>query len=152
MTPKVDERTAFLNDVQKFKKQIYHKEDKSIPPNDVEDILQTNAKEENEPSVSNEDINITDKDHTKCKSDDTNEICYSSHYMRPYYLYTIMQTISFVIMAGLVGRMKYMLTPFLCLMDSAFPPKNWFPKSPLRYWSVYLFLVLVSIADSGVQV
>lgn len=58
----------------------------------------------------------------------------------------------FVLMAGLVVKLKYVLTPFMCLMASSLPPKSWFPNATYRYWFVYLFLVFCSIAETGIEV
>lgn len=156
---KSDERKAFLNDVKRFKEEIIHKneayssktnqkteetENKETHESDSE----INVKNEtnNSDSVENEKDEINESKETDTKPMDINEL------IKPYYLYNLLQTGLFLLMTFFVVKLKYVLTPFLCLMASTFPPKNWFNKAYHLYWIFYTLSIVFSIADPGIQV
>lgn len=189
---KVDERAAFLADVQKFKEEISEKEKTTGQSGNVklpleQDDNQTNKEEEEEAKnqenneengneAKKEEEKQTENDTTKTtrKEDDNVGVVYRDHFIQPHYFYNVLQTLSniltrkldakmlivtrflhflvFLLMAGLVVKLKYVLTPFMCLMASSLPPKSWFPNATYRYWFVYLFLVFCSIAETGIEV
>lgn len=162
--PKVDEMAAFLNDVKKFKDEISEKE------KPVHSRQNSGAKEEPQPAATSDKPEDCDTEHTPNNEEPTSdipkedeeedvttttkddpEITYLAHFVQPHYLFNILQTMIFIVMTALVLKMKYLLTPFMCIVASSIPPKNWFPKSHHRYWLVYLFLVFCSISDTGFQ-
>ncbi|KAJ6637254.1 C-mannosyltransferase dpy-19 like [Pseudolycoriella hygida] len=161
---KVNERAAFLKDVQKFKEEISGKEkitaqnvstklpvdkdlnqmknEEEVPSEDRSDKKEENEKEEKNNKSESQNAN-------KAKEDA--DIVYRDHFIQPHYFYNVLQTLTFLSMAGLVVKLKYLLTPFMCLMASSLPPKSWFPNATYRYWFVYLFLVFCSIAETGIE-
>lgn len=167
--PKRNEKAAFLDEVRKFKEQISELETASTDCakkgkllNDEQDgekkanirdgsgsSEETNNKTDtsSEPNTSNTD----NKSNTDDVQSNT-EVLIAEHSIRPYYLYNVLQTFVFLIMTCFVVRIKYLLTPFLCLMASSFPPRSWFPRTQNLYWIVYICSVIFSVADTGIQV
>ncbi|KAG4078203.1 hypothetical protein HA402_002255 [Bradysia odoriphaga] len=167
---KVDERAAFLKDVQKFKEEISEKEKtsgQSVTAKLSVEKDSSGTTKEDEPESSNEDNkeDTSKKDNEETKSDSQTDseaktprkedenvgVIYRDHFIQPHYFYNVLQTFVFLMMAGLVVKLKYLLTPFMCLMASSLPPKSWFPNATYRYWFVYLFLVFCSIAETGIE-
>lgn len=69
---------------------------------------------------------------------------------KPHFFFNILQTAVLILMTILVHKMKYILTPFLCLVASTFPLKNWVPKS-YGLWTVYIIIMASCVADRGLH-
>lgn len=69
------------------------------------------------------------------------------YFIQPYYFYGIIQTV----LLGLLS-LKFLLTPFLCLLSSTLPARNWFAKNSGVYWVVYLLIVLCTLNYPGIKV
>lgn len=165
--PKRNEKAAFLDEVRKFKEQISELETSStdgvkkykLAKDEHENENQTNMQDvdEEEPNDKTDKSNESSTSNTDNKSnaDDVQanaDVLQTEHSIRPYYLYNVLQTFVFLIMTCFVIRIKYLLTPFLCLMASSFPPRSWFPRTQNLYWIVYICSVIFSVADTGIQV
>lgn len=104
---KVDERAAFLKDVQKFKEEISEKEKTSQNVNaklpTEKDVNQTNNEEKvTDPKTDDEkekdqktEENQTENDaKTTQKEDDNAGVVYRDHFIQPHYFYNVLQTFS----------------------------------------------------------
>ena len=69
---------------------------------------------------------------------------------RPHFFYNILQTLVFAVLTILIAKMKYLLTPCLCLIASTFPLRTWLPKN-YGLWTIYLLIIVSCIADRGLQ-
>lgn len=108
---KVNERAAFLKDVQKFKEEISEKEKlttgqnvnsaKAPSDNGADDKAEIpneeNNSEENNETASEEkkDENQTEKEAKTTKKDEENVgVIYKDHFIQPHYFYNVLQTLS----------------------------------------------------------
>lgn len=158
------EKENFLSDIKRLKDQIVENEKKK--DGDAVEPIETPKPPKAKRKVSNEEppekkekiktpkskTNKQNKETkpTKEKSQKKNKKMETKNFIQPFYLYNIIQTIIFALMAVLAMKLKYILTPFLCLIASTFPPKKWFDKTPMLFWSVCIVLMICCIADPGV--
>lgn len=162
-----DEKINFLNDIKKLREQInQNKNDKrnNATKCDVKSPAEKILKRENSQNIKKEKIDKkqqSNKDESTAKAQ-TSFISTSPltpivgieaiFTIRPHYLYNIMQLLFLFLITALAMKIKYILTPFLCLMSSTFPPKNWFPqKNSLIYWIVMTVLLVCGIMDPGLS-
>lgn len=69
---------------------------------------------------------------------------------KPHYFFNIMLTIVLMIMTIFILKIKYVLTPVLCLVAATFPLKHWIPKS-YGLWTVYIIIMASCVADRGLH-
>lgn len=158
------EKINFLNDIEKLREQI-NKNDKR-KNNKNSDNSKSNGDKilKNENPIKQKKEKLDKKSQPKKDADNTTKTFMSSaplspiigidamFTIRPHYLYNILQLLFIFLITGLVMKIKYTLTPFLCLMSSTFPPKNWFPqKNSIIYWIVLCVLLLCGIVDPGLS-
>lgn len=161
------EREAFLDEVKKFKNEISEKElvnsqshsnqsqsaQKQSKQSESESLLQN----DNEFSAISGDENMENEsiEHEDSAENDevVNEIEGWQHLFeieRPEYFYNLVQTTIFAVITILMYKVKYVLTPFLCIIATTFPPKSLIPRNfSLRI--VYAIVIGSCIIDRGVQ-
>lgn len=146
------ERNAFLNEVRRFKDEINEKdqitfdengqtERENLPEHTYElcEITPEETKDEKFESSQNESEseNIQNWQH-----------CFTVE--RPEYFYVLLQTCAFAIMALLIYKMKFLLTPILCVVASTFPPKSLIPRN-FNLWLIYAIIVGSCMLNRGIQ-
>lgn len=153
------EKENFLSDIKRLKEQINENEKKKDgdvvektvetpkPPKAKRKISNEESKEKSKTPKSKNNKPKPTKEKSQKKNNKKTEL---KIFIQPFYLYNIIQTIIFALMAVLAMKLKYILTPFLCLIASTFPPKKWFDKTPMLFWSVCIVLMICCIADPGV--
>ncbi|KAL7020399.1 hypothetical protein ACKWTF_011511 [Chironomus riparius] len=166
-TKKIDiktEKANFLNDIKKLKTQI-HRTEKSKNEKRQKAIDSCSSNEESEhetlepeqekneeedvENVENEKKEPTDTKNKKSNSkpDDSAQKSDSPYHVQPYYAFILIQTV----LVGCIG-LKYILTPFLCLISCTLPSRSWFKKtSTTAYWIFYLFLVACTFNYPGLK-
>lgn len=158
------EKINFLNDIKKLKEQINkndkRKNNESSDKTNVDKVLkkENSSKQKKEKldkkPQSKKDDNTTNNQKSFMSSAPLSPIAGidAIFTIRPHYLYNIVQLLFLFLITGLAMKIKYTLTPFLCLMSSTFPPKNWFPqKNSAIYWIVLCVLLLCGIVDPGLS-
>lgn len=164
----IGERTHFLNEVKRFKDEINEKEsqkntDTQVNSNNTEIDSKEDEKEEAQVT---EEVNSnsaeSDKklnEHSKNSTENTKQSLSSINSIdlqqlfvieRPQYVYNVFQTIVIFLMAVLIYKIKYVLTPFLCLMAASFPFRQWTPKS-YSLWTIYLIIIGNCVFDPGLD-
>ncbi|XP_055304151.1 C-mannosyltransferase dpy-19 homolog [Sitodiplosis mosellana] len=159
------ERDAFLNEVRRFKSEISEStegcpvDDIEInhPPedsyNDKKDTESQNDTNEqpNGDTVGNDDSTSNNNDGG---GDDEEEEVYDWRKLltieRPEYFYNLAQTAAFFILTVLIIKVKYVLTPFLCLMATTFPPKALIPRN-YSLWLIYAIVIGSCMIDRGIH-
>lgn len=154
---KMNEKISFLNDIKKLKSQISEKNEKikrkETNSNDTSEKPTENSKKQKE-NGENCDKDKDDKEKSARSEQKTNsnnsssgEDLTSDYFIQPHYFYFIVHTI-------LIGflSLKYLFTPFLCLLGSTLPSKSWFSKNSGVYWVIYLFLVSCTLNYPGIRV
>lgn len=68
----------------------------------------------------------------------------SVYYIQPFYAFALLNMLAIFFVS-----LKFLVTPFLCLLSATFPSRSWFQKSSSIYWVFYLFLVLVTFNYPG---
>lgn len=163
------ERDAFLNEVRRYKSEI----SESIEGGPVDDIEINHAPDEQNHDEKTESKNDTtaqpngDKignGDTTSNTDDNGggggggdsdeEEVYDWRKLltieRPEYFYNLAQTAAFFIMTVLIIKVKYVLTPFLCLMATTFPPKALIPRN-YSLWLIYAIVIGSCMIDRGIH-
>lgn len=152
------ERDAFLNEVKKFKNEISEKDNLNSNTKSVHEMNSdldngSSSQATNTQSKSDEDKN--GEEQSKDQSNDTERANWSDWRSlliveRPHYFYNLMQTAVLILLTVLLLKVKYVLTPCLCLIASTFPLKKWLPKS-YCLWTIYLIIIGSCMMDRGVQ-
>lgn len=145
------EKENFLNDIKKLKTQISEKErmqqrreKTELEEQELtEDLIDENI---DGMSVSEEKSESPRKSQPEVIKPESIKDPISIYYVQPYYTFALLQTlmISFV-------ALKYVLTPFLCLLASTIPSRTWFKKSSSIYWIFYMFLVGCTLNYPGIK-
>lgn len=141
--PKI-ERNAFLNEVEKFKNQIHEREEINIVEKDLTNE-QMQPGDGFETSPSEESWHKLNKGVSEPNSQNWK---YFFRIERPDYSYVLLQTSVLVSMAIFIFKLKYILTPFLCVIASTFPPKSLIPRN---LWVIYTIIVGSCILNRGIQ-
>lgn len=129
------EKEIFLNDIRKLKTQIQKGEKSSL-------------NEEDEPKDAEIEPEIETLNERRAKrrkpSIVIDEPEVSLFYIKPFYTFALLQTFTMFFVA-----LKYVVTPFLCLLTATLPSRSWFHKTSSVYWIFYMFLLLCTMNYPG---
>lgn len=162
------ERANFLNEVKKFKNEISEKdkcaeqqlkgqklanedirEDSSsngLSKENLSDFLGSSNEKLDEPATTTTSNSTTDINNERLTPDWRNLLVIE----KPHYFFNILLTIVLMLMTIFILKIKYILTPVLCLVASTFPLKHWIPKS-YGLWTVYIIIMASCVADRGMH-
>lgn len=156
------ERDAFLNEVKRFKNEIESTETGGKFDDNVE-INEAQAENENENKKINTNINEHHKENEEEEKNESftknrdigsdEDVCDWRQLFaieRPEYFYNLMQTAALLFLTILIIKVKYVLTPFLCIIASTFPPKAMIPRN-FSLWLIYAIVVGSCIIDRGIH-
>lgn len=137
------EKENFLNDIKKLKTQIQKgekaKQNKDSQPLVVEsDEEEAKAREERS-GESDDEPTVTEKPEEAGFEDVA-----SLYYVQPFYMFALLNTFTMFFVA-----LRFVFTPFLCLLSATLPSRSWFHKTSSVYWIFYLFLVLCTFNYPG---
>lgn len=172
------ERDAFLNEVRRYKSEISESTENGYPIDDIElnhepqdqDQDQNQYQdEENDQMVENEtnkaqkeditdntnsNTNTNTNTNTNSNSEGGEDEVYDWRKLltieRPEYFYNLAQTTAFFLLTILIIKVKYVLTPFLCLMATTFPPKALIPRN-YSHWLIYAIVIGSCMIDRGIH-
>lgn len=157
------EKANFLNDIKKLKTQIHQhsseqaKLERKLVKSSIDEVCNSsNDESKHETENSNDDDDDDDDNENNVlgnekkndknekvndnnKKNDENPSRYAEPRFRvqPYYAFLLIQT-TLLLFIGL----KYVISPFLCLISATLPSRSWFKKtSTTSYWIFYIFLV-----------
>lgn len=137
------EKENFLNDIKKLKTQIQKGEKaQKGKANDSDTGTRENVDvddEVKEDKSFEEDI----QEKTKPKAPPEGEEV-SLFYIQPFYTFALLNAIAIFFVA-----LKFVATPFLCLLSATLPSRSWFHKTSSVYWVFYLFLVFCTFNYPG---
>uniref|UniRef100_A0A1B0D8W4 C-mannosyltransferase dpy-19 n=1 Tax=Phlebotomus papatasi TaxID=29031 RepID=A0A1B0D8W4_PHLPP len=69
-----------------------------------------------------------------------------------FYVYNLLQAMFFLYFALTVAKLKFILTPFICLNAASLPPRRWFLDRTIRiYWVLTLIPLISSIIYPGLR-
>ena len=128
------EKENFLNDIKKLKTQIQKGE--RAPLNEEDDAEASEAK------PASEDAKEKRTRRRPLIVDDAHEV--SLFHIKPFYTFALLQTFTMFFVA-----LKFVVTPFLCLLTATLPSRSWFHKTSSVYWIFYMFLLLCTINYPG---
>ncbi|CRK95297.1 CLUMA_CG008681, isoform A [Clunio marinus] len=134
------EKENFLNDIRKLKTQI-QKGEKSSEIVDESEVERTKS-EVNESNEKSDEMNEDEVDETNQSTKENLED--SLYNVQPFYAFAFLQTFTLFFLA-----LKFVVTPFLCLLSATVPSKSWFKRSTSVYWVFYLFVVMWSFNYPG---
>lgn len=143
------ERDAFLNEVRKFKSVISESTEPSStgdPPNGEQTSRNGNQKTDTQSTSKEEVINTTN-------SVSDNQVYNWRKLLtieRPEYFYNLAQTAAFFLLTVLIFKVKYVLTPFLCVVATTFPPKALLPRN-YGLWLIYAIVIGSCMIDRGIH-
>lgn len=137
------EKENFLNDIKKLKTQIQKgekaKQNKDSQPLVVEsDEEEAKAREERS-GESDDEPTVAEKPEEAGFEDVA-----SLYYVQPFYMFALLNTFTMFFVA-----LRFVFTPFLCLLSATLPSRSWFHKTSSVYWIFYLFLVLCTFNYPG---
>lgn len=143
------ERDAFLNEVRKFKSVI----SESVEPSSTGD--QPNGEQTSRNGNQKTDTQSTSKEEV---TNTTNSVSENQVYNwrklltieRPEYFYNLAQTAAFFLLTVLIFKVKYVLTPFLCVVATTFPPKALLPRN-YGLWLIYAIVIGSCMIDRGIH-
>jgi Q-cell neuroblast polarisation len=159
------EKENFLNDIKKLKTQIQKGEKaQAKEQSEAKDAAQDEAerdgladspikrrdqKDSSNPKESGDKKKSEEKSETPKKRDKRPKrapklMTMSPYYIQPFYTFAILQTLAVFFVA-----LKYVATPFLCLITATLPSRSWFHKTSSVYWVFYMFLVLCTFNYPG---
>lgn len=160
------EKENFLNDIKKLKNQIQkvektQKVDKNLKVEKnlkIEKVLKVEKSRLNkvedkkqEQSEDTEDELLREKKPSKHESksrgsnNDSETFSEDSIYhIQPFYTFALLQTFFMFFVA-----LKFVVTPFFCLISATLPSRSWFHKTSSVYWVFYMFLVLCTFNYPG---
>lgn len=154
------ERDAFLNEVRRYKSEISESTEAGAPIDDIEinhepedqnhgesieTQNETNEQQQNGDAVGNADSTSDDDDE-----DETYDWRKLLTIERPEYFYNLVQTAAFFFLTVLIIKVKYVLTPFLCVLATTFPPKALIPRN-YSLWMIYAVVIGSCMIDRGVH-
>lgn len=125
------EKENFLNDIKKLKTQIQKGEKTHLNAEEMDEEEEVKASE-GESSKAEEPRPKKVKPDLAAKHPEV-----SVFFIQPFYTFAILQTLTIFCVA-----LKFVLTPFLCLLSATLPSRTWFHKSSSVYWIFYIFIVL----------
>lgn len=134
------EKENFLNDIKKLKTQI-QKGEKAQKNKSNESEAETKAISCDDEEVKG-DKSSEDEAKEEKASPDAEEV--SLFYIQPFYTFALLNAFAIFFVA-----LKFVATPFLCLLSATLPSRSWFHKTSSVYWVFYLFLVFCTINYPG---
>lgn len=155
------ERDAFLNEVRRYKSEISESTEAGAPIDDIEinhepedqnhgenieTQNETNEQQQNGDAVGNAD-STSDEDDDEDETYDWRKLLTIE---RPEYFYNLVQTAAFFLLTVLIIKVKYVLTPFLCVLATTFPPKALIPRN-YSLWMIYAVVIGSCMIDRGVH-
>lgn len=159
------ERDAFLTEVRKIKRKISEM-DNAASNGEIEVVADANADTQehddaNEPPSSTSDAAQKEDSSKKTKNDKVSDNIplytfdlksWQNLFVieRPEYFYNLLQTATFAILTVLILKVKFILSPFLCLIASTFPTSKWIPPN-YSLWSIYVIIIGSCMLDRGVH-
>lgn len=142
----VIERNAFLSEMKKSKNEIHEREeiinDEKYPTNQQihpSDCFETNPKGESLHKLAQGVVKPIARNWK-----------YFFRIERPEYFYVLLQTSVLVSMAIFILKLKYIVTPFLCVIASTFPPKSLIIRN-FNLWVIYTIIVGSCMLNRGIQ-
>lgn len=161
------ERDAFLNEVRRYKSEISESTEAGALIDDIEinhepegEEQDENIKTQNETNEQSNGDAVKDSEQTSADNDDVEEEQEEEEEVydwrklitieRPEYFYNLAQTAAFFLLTVLIIKVKYVLTPFLCLMATTFPPKALIPRN-YSLWMIYAVVIGSCIIDRGIN-
>ena len=151
-TDKAHEKMNFLNDIKKLKTEAQNRDRKTKVQSDekTEESPKNKSLEVGEDVeekvVSEEEGEEEEKTPPPPTADNKEEHNIRDEFdIQPYYLFCIIQTFLLSFTA-----LKFVLTPFLCLLASTLPSRSWFSKSSSVYWIIYVFLIVCTFNYPGI--
>jgi hypothetical protein len=159
------EKENFLNDIKKLRTQIHRVEKAHSSSTKTKDEIDEKQKQSNK----NEDAKAlstgVDKKKTSSSTSTSQESQVSkeenapesetsnasskttlAYVIQPFYCFAILQTIAISFIS-----LKFVLTPFLCILSATLPSRSWFNKNSSVYWIFYMFLVLCTFNYPGIK-
>lgn len=152
------ERDAFLNEVRRFKSEISETTEGVIPEDDFE---MNNGSESEQNQVETEQAHDEPESSEKIKEESAenkdstvDDEIYDWRKLltieRPEYFYNLAQTSALLFLTILIIKVKYILTPFLCVLATTFPPKALLPQNySLRL--IYAIVIGSCLIDRGIH-
>lgn len=161
------ERDAFLNEVRRFKSEISESAETNGATNEPEIQQKTSNEKKHENDNEHETERETETDNTNDDAESSkpeevknptnpepgNEVYNWRKLLeieRPEYFYNLAQTAAFFVLTLLIIKVKYILTPFLCLMATSFPPKALIPRN-YSLWLIYAIVIGSCMIDRGIH-
>lgn len=136
------EKENFLNDIKKLKTQIHKRRGGNGESSNHEDENHSNREAMAEIRKKNTKENTATESETAADSSQK-ALAYA---IQPFYCFAILQTVAISLIS-----LKFVLTPFLCILSATLPSRSWFHKTSLVYWIFYMFLVLCTFNYPGVK-
>lgn len=154
------ERDAFLNEVRRFKIEISESIEVANVPNEIDEIDEFDEMPESHTPDENEhiakDVGDVDDEQINVEANVESDLDIQVDWQKLFtierseYFYCLMQTVAFFILTILMVKIKYVLTPFLCLIASTFPPKALIPRN-YGLWLIYTIVIGSCMIDRGIQ-
>lgn len=142
------EKENFLNDIKKLKTQIQKGEKaQKNKGEEAEKFLATEKeaeKTENDGKANEESSSDENKKETKRPENSPKSEALSVYYIQPFYSFALLNTFAIFFVS-----LKFVSTPFLCLLSATLPSRSWFHKTSSVYWVFYMFLVLCTFNYPG---
>lgn len=158
------ERDAFLNEVRRYKSEIIESSEVSCPIDNIKENHESEVQgqdqdqNENEQNENDQSENHAGEKPQKIKIESeplpTDDKVYDWRKLltieRPEYFYNLAQTTAFFFLTILIIKVKYVLTPFLCIIATTFPPKALIPRN-YSLWLIYAIVIGSCMIDRGIH-
>lgn len=149
------ERDAFLNEVRRYKNEINESTEAGNVADELDDIQEPQIPDDDE--IIDKDVDGEHKAEeiiTENADSEPEAEVYDWRQLltieRSEYFYNLLQTAAFFLLTIFIVKVKYILTPFLCLLASTFPPRALIPRNyGLRL--VYAIVIGSCMIDRGVH-
>ncbi|KAG5673624.1 hypothetical protein PVAND_003653 [Polypedilum vanderplanki] len=148
------EKAIFLNDIKKLKTQIQRGEKskhetaaKLIEACSSNDDDSQRSTEDEKEEQQQKDFKINKNIKKERPEDNVKDDFDSPYQIQPHYAFVLIQTA----VIGCIG-LRFVLTPFLCLISATLPARSWFKKTSVTsYWIFYMFLVACTFNYPGLK-
>lgn len=158
------ERDAFLNEIQRFKNEISEMTEMNkvhsppVEPDASPHHINENAQSDDDDDQATSSEATSDPKGLEIDASSATAEIETEDYdwkrlftiERAEYFYNLMQTVAFFLLSILIVKVKYVLTPFLCVMASTFPPKALIPRN-YGLWLMYIIVIGSCCLDRGIQ-
>lgn len=144
------EKENFLNDIRKLRTQIHrvekahHSSSASMTKKDEIDENHSNKNEDAKAAKTEEKKKTVKENAPESETVDASSKTALAYAIQPFYCFAILQTLALSLIS-----LKYLQTPFLCILSATLPSRSWFHKSSSVYWIFYMFLVLCTFNYPG---